>query len=60
MKKAISIFLLFIILCLYFSSCTLYQDQWEEIEPAPNVNDTISIAPWNPQPSVPQTPEIGK
>ena len=46
-----NIFRLAILLTLcgsLFTRCTLSEESWYEIEPAPVVRDTVTITPWDP------------
>lgn len=54
--KRILQFILLLAAALCLVRCTLHEDMWYDIEPAPTVRDTISVSLWDPAlPDVPKT-----
>ncbi len=44
MKKISSLLLLTLILCL--SSCSIWENKWDDIRDLPGIEDQIEVDPW--------------
>lgn len=52
MKRMIKNILLLAVISMGLSSCTLWQEEWKECTPLPDVETPISPDPWEPEENI--------